>query len=150
MGARGNAWSGGPSPAGAAYVFTRSGSTWTQQQKLTAGDAATGDYFGTSAALSADGLTAVVGAPAKNSSTGASYVFTVSGGVWSQQAELTAADAAANDSFGTSVAVNGDGTTALVGASGKDAYTRRRVRLHPLRRRLVAAGQAVGRQRRGR
>jgi hypothetical protein len=122
VGARGNAWSGGPAPAGAAYVFTRSGSTWSQQQKLTASDAATGDYFGTSAALSADGLTAVVGAPAKSSSTGASYVFTSSGGVWTQQAELTAADAAANDSFGTSVAVNGDGTTALVGASGKDSY----------------------------
>ncbi len=122
VGGRGNAWSGGPFPAGAAYVFTRSGSTWTQQQKLTAADAATGDYFGSSAALSADGLTAVVGAPAKNSSTGASYVFTVSGGVWSQQAELTAGDAAANDSFGTSAAVNADGTTALMGASGKDAY----------------------------
>src|SRR4029077_8779295 len=65
---------------------------------------------------------AVVGAPAKNAYTGATYVFTVSGGVWSQQAELTAADAAANDSFGTSVAVNGDGTNALVGASGKDSY----------------------------
>jgi len=119
VGARGNASS---VPAGAAYAFTRSGSTWTQQQKLTASDAATGDYFGTSAALSADGLTAVVGAPAKNSYTGASYVFTVSGGVWTQQAELTAGDAAANDSFGTSVAVNGDGTTAITGASGKDAY----------------------------
>jgi FG-GAP repeat/IPT/TIG domain len=119
VGARGNASS---VPAGAAYTFTRSGSTWTQQQKLTASDAATGDYFGTSAALSADGLTAVVGAPAKNSYTGASYVFTVSGGVWSQQAELTAGDAAANDSFGTSVAVNGDGTTAIMGASGKDSY----------------------------
>src|SRR5207249_804118 len=69
VGARGNAYSAGPAPAGTAYVFTRSGSTWTQQQKLSAGDAATGDYFGTSAALSADGLTAVVGAPAKNSST---------------------------------------------------------------------------------
>jgi hypothetical protein len=127
VGARGNAYSAGPAPAGTAYVFTRSGSTWSQQQKLTASDGALGDYFGTSASLSADGLTAVIGAPGKSSSTGATYVFTVSGGVWSQQAELTAGDAATNDSFGTSVAVNSDGTTALVGASGKNnglgAYT---------------------------
>jgi hypothetical protein len=123
VGARGNAYSAGPAPAGAAYVFTRSGSTWTQQQKLTASDGALGDYFGTSASLSADGLTAVIGAPGKSSYTGAAYVYTVSGGVWSQQTELAAADAAPNDSFGTSVAVNSDGTTALVGASGKSGYT---------------------------
>ena len=58
---------------GAAYVFTGSGSTWPQQAKLTAAAAAPGDYFGYAVALS--GSTAVVGAPGKNSTTGAAYVF---------------------------------------------------------------------------
>ena len=60
---------------GAAYIFTRSGSTWTQQQKLLASDAATNDYFGTSVSLSSDGNTALVGAFGKSSNTGAAYVY---------------------------------------------------------------------------
>jgi hypothetical protein len=118
IGSRGNGL--GP---GAAYVFTRSGGVWTQQQKLTAGDGAAGDYFGSSVALSADGATALAGAPAKTSSTGAAYVFTSSGGVWTQQQKLTAGDPASGDSFGTSVATSTDGSAALVGASGKSGYT---------------------------
>ena len=58
---------------GAAYVFTRSGSTWVQQAELTAFDGAVGDYFGNSVAIS--GPTTVVGAPFKSSGTGAAYVF---------------------------------------------------------------------------
>jgi hypothetical protein len=61
---------------GAAYVFTRAGSVWTQQQKLTASDAAVGDVFGGYCALSDDGNTAIIGAQGKNSITGAAYVFT--------------------------------------------------------------------------
>ena len=71
---------------GAAYVFTRSGTTWTQQ-KLTASDGAAGDWFGASVALSGD--TALVGA------FSAAYVFTRSGTTWTQQAKLTALDGAA-------------------------------------------------------
>jgi hypothetical protein len=99
--------------AGAAYVFVRSGTAWTQQAKLTAADAAPGDFFGWSVALS--GSTAVVGAFAKNSNTGAAYVFVQSGTAWTQQAKLTAADAAAFDDFGASVALSG--STAMVGAT---------------------------------
>src|SRR5579875_2483355 len=105
---------------GAAYVFVRSGTTWSQQQKLTASDAAANDNFGTSVALSADGNTALVGALNANTSRGAAYVFVRSGSVWSQQQKLTASDAAANDNFGTSVAVSADGNTALIGAYNAD------------------------------
>ena len=106
--------------AGSAYVFTRSGSVWNLQQQLTASDGAAGDYFGQSVALS--GETVVVGAWGADiggsSSVGAAYVFTRSGGVWTQQKKLTAADGAASDYFGRSVAISGD--TALVGADGSD------------------------------
>ena len=101
---------------GSVYVFTRSGSTWSLQQQLTASDGAEGDWFGSSVALSGD--TALIGAPlddvSGNSDQGSAYVFTRSGTTWSQQAHLTAADGAAGDYFGASVALSGD--TALVGA----------------------------------
>jgi hypothetical protein len=71
------------SNTGAAYVFTRSGSTWTQQAALTAPSRARNDSFGFSVAVS--GSTAVVGAPGKNSGTGAAYVFTGSGSKWSRR-----------------------------------------------------------------
>jgi hypothetical protein len=102
---------------GAAYVFAQSGTTWSQQAELTASDGAGGDYFSWSG-VALDGSTAVVGAPfhtvGSNGWQGAAYVFAESGGTWSQQAELTASDGAANDLFGFSVAA--DGGTALVGA----------------------------------
>jgi FG-GAP repeat len=107
------------SSTGAAYVFVRSGTIWSQQAKLTAGDAALNDYFGYAVAIS--GSTAVVGAPYKNSSTGAAYVFVRSGTIWPQQRKLTAGDAALNDLFGYAVAISG--STAVVGAPGKNSYT---------------------------
>jgi hypothetical protein len=110
---------GKSSYTGAAYVYTRSGSTWTQQRKLTASDAATSDLFGISVAISGD--TAVVGACGKSSSTGAAYVFTRSGSTWSEQQKLTASDGVASDYFGNSVAISGD--TIVVGASDKSSYT---------------------------
>ncbi|MSQ08671.1 MAG: hypothetical protein EXR44_05165, partial [Dehalococcoidia bacterium] len=110
------AW-GDDSAKGSAYVFTRSGSTWTQQQKLTASDGAAIDYFGYSVAVSGD--TAVVGAYGDDSYKGSAYVFTRSGSTWTQQQKLTASDGAANDYFGGSVAVSGD--TAVVGAYGDDS-----------------------------
>jgi Fe-S cluster biogenesis protein NfuA len=97
---------------GAAYVFVRSSGIWSQQQELTASDAAGGDEFGWSVSLGAD--TAVVGAPAKKSSQGAAYVFVRSGGVWTQQQEFTAYDGVSGDQFGSSVSMSGD--TAMIGA----------------------------------
>src|SRR5262249_37362839 len=107
------------SNTGAAYVFTRSGATWAEQQELTASDGAANDKFGYSVAVSGD--TAVIGAPGNNSAAGAAYVFTRSGTTWTEQPKLTASDGAALDNFGASVAVSGD--AAIVGASEKNAET---------------------------
>jgi hypothetical protein len=104
---------------GAAYVYTFSGTTWSQQQELTAADGAAGDNFGESVALDGDNL--VVGAAGHavgdNSAQGAAYVFALSASTWNQQQELTAANGAANSFFGVNVAVNGD--TVAVGAIGQ-------------------------------
>jgi hypothetical protein len=102
---------------GAAYVFVRSGQTWSQQRELLASDGVANDSFGDSVAIS--GSSVVVGAPVKNSYTGAAYIFVRSGQSWSQQAELSARDGLANDSFGNSVAISG--STAILSAVGKNA-----------------------------
>ncbi len=106
---------------GAAYLFTRSGSSWSQQAELTADDGASGDRFGYSVSLS--GQSALVGAlyhqVGDNDAQGAAYVFSGSGSSWSQQAELTADDGAAYDELGVATALSGD--TALVGAYGSDS-----------------------------
>ena len=91
---------------GAAYVFVRSGSTWTEQQKLVPDDSADWDQFGIAVALSGD--TALVGAWAPFTNPGAVYVFTRSGSVWTQQQKLSASDAATGDEFGTAIAIDGD------------------------------------------
>ena len=101
----------------------RSGATWTQQQKLLAGDQATGDSFGYAVALSADGVTAVIGADGKNTVMGAAYVFVRSGATWSPQQKLLASDGAANDLLGYAAAISGDGTTVVLGAPGKGNHT---------------------------
>jgi hypothetical protein len=109
---------------GAAYVFTGSGSSWTQQTKLFASDGSEADHFGYSAAASGDGKTLVIGAYDKSIGLklfqGEAYVFTGSGSSWTQQTTpLTASDAAAYDYFGTSVSASGDGSTLVIGAYGK-------------------------------
>ena len=103
---------------GAAFVFTRSGSTWAQQgEKLTGGGEIGGGWFGESVALSADGNTALIGGPSDNGSVGAAWVFTRSGSTWAQQGEkLTGGGEAGMGYFGKSVALSSDGDTALIGA----------------------------------
>src|SRR5262249_61437516 len=95
---------------GAAYVFVRKETTWTQQAKLTARDREVFDKFGSSVAI--DGNTVVVGARIAfiggNPNQGAVYIFERSGTIWGEQAKLTAMDGAANDNFGSSVAISGD------------------------------------------
>ena len=113
---------GESSYAGAAYVFVASGVNWSEQQKLTASDAAAFDEFGISVAISGD--TAVIGAHLEGpsfSESGAAYVFVRSGGVWSEQQKLTASDTAPGDTFGISVAISGD--TVVVGADQDDSLT---------------------------
>ncbi len=105
--------------SGSAYVFTRSGSTWSQQAKLSASDGAAGDLFGVRAAIFGD--TALIGARFTDDNgedSGSAYVFTRSGTTWSQQAKLLADDGAAGDDFGYSVAISGN--TALVGTNSHD------------------------------
>jgi hypothetical protein len=102
-----------PTTAGAAYVFTQSGSSWTQQAELTPSDGATGDAFGYSVSIS--GQTALVGAPFHG--PGAAYVFTEVESTWSQQAELTPPGGESGNEFGASVATTE--TAAVVG----DPYT---------------------------
>ena len=106
--------------AGAVYVFTRRGGTWSQTAELTASGTSVADDFGASVALSPGGSTALVGAPGRNSYAGAVYVFTLHRGTWLQTGELTASHAAAHDQFGVSVAVSAGGSTALVGAPGSN------------------------------
>ncbi|MBI3426641.1 MAG: putative Ig domain-containing protein, partial [Acidobacteria bacterium] len=100
---------------GSAYVFVRSGSSWTQQAKLIAVDGVAADRFGISVSIS--GPTAVIGASGADSegnvNHGAAYVFVRSGSSWSQQAKLAVSDGSQVSSFGFSVAVSGD--TALIG-----------------------------------
>jgi hypothetical protein len=108
------------SNAGSAYVFVYSGSTWTQQARLTASDAQQDDEFGYS--VSIDGDYAIVGAHEEDTNgaeAGAAYVFYRSGTSWSQQQKLTPGDAAAGDYFGKSVSI--DGEYAIVGAPGKNS-----------------------------
>jgi Divergent InlB B-repeat domain/FG-GAP repeat len=104
---------------GAAWVFTRSGSTWSQQQKLTAsGETGMGD-FGSSVALSETGSTALIGGLADNSGVGAAWVFTRSGSSWSQQQKLTATSGSevGSGQFRSDGALSADGNTALVGGN---------------------------------
>lgn len=100
---------GGLTNIGAAYVFTLSNGSWSQTTEVT--DSARSN-FGDSVALSANGTMALIGAEGSNSGTGAAYVFTQNGGTWSQTAQLTASNSL---TFGWSVALTPDGTTALVG-----------------------------------
>lgn len=111
-GVKGNAIIGG-----AAYVFRRNGTTWTQEAKLTASDAAYHDFFGASVAVSGDRI--LVGAHEQDDegdAAGAAYVFARNSttGLWSQAQILTPDHSGAGDNFGRAVAI--DGGRALIGA----------------------------------
>jgi hypothetical protein len=122
--------------AGAVYIFTRSGTAWSQQAYVKASNTGAGDGFGFSLALSGDGNTLAVGTPFEASAAtgvggnqadntafgaGAVYVFTRSGTTWTQQAYVKASNTGASDIFGFSVALSGDGNTLAVGAYLEDS-----------------------------
>lgn len=120
------------SGSGAAYVFVRNGTNWTQQAHLKASNPGNDDYFGLSVAISGDTLvvaangedssaTGVDGDQTDNSASasGAAYVFVRSGTNWSQQAYLKASNTDEGDEFGNSVAISGD--TVVIGANGEDS-----------------------------
>jgi FG-GAP repeat len=110
---------GGQGPAGAAWVFTRSRGVWSQQGPKLVGTGVLGFYAeqGSSVALSADGNTAIVGGPADETSigAGAAWIYTRSGGLWTQQAKLVGAGAVGGASQGASVSLSADGNTAILG-----------------------------------
>lgn len=123
------------SNSGAAYVFTRSSSTWSQQAYLKASNTAKDDLFGHAVAI--DGRTIVVGAHQESSKargvnknqsdnsaakSGAAYVFIRNGKKWLQQAYLKPSNTGAGDGFGYSVAVSG--ASVLIGSYGEDSNAR--------------------------
>ena len=108
-----------PADAGSAYVFVYENDMWVEQAKLQPADLALDDQFGVAVAISGD--TAVVGALFDDdggSASGSAYVFVRNNDVWTEQAKLTASDAAPQVEFGRSVAVDAD--TAIVGAAEED------------------------------
>ncbi len=106
--------------SGAAYVFQRTGTNWSQLQKLVAPDAQAQDFFGEGLAISDDCL--MIGASRDdqacptnaNCNSGSAYVFTRTGGVWAFDQLLTASDQASNDFFGLTIAMSGN--IAVIGA----------------------------------
>ena len=124
------------SSTGAVYVFSRSGSTWSQTAYLKASNTGRDDWFGTRLALSGDGNTLAVGTPLEDSAAqgvngnqdddtaqeaGAVYAFTRNSGAWRQAAYVKASNAQAYDEFGGSVALSKDGTIMAIGARGEDS-----------------------------
>jgi hypothetical protein len=108
------------SNAGAAWVFTRSGSVWTQQGGKLVGTGAVGNAFqGAYVSLSADGNTAAVGGPFDNMEIGAGWIYTRSGGVWTQQAKLVGTGAI-GQSFQGTIALSGSGNMAIMGGALDD------------------------------
>jgi len=101
------------SSAGAVYIFTRSGSVWTQQQKLLASDGAGSDFFGYRVAISPDGKIAIIGAREEDSGRGAVYVFTESGSVWTEKQKVVSSNAAVDDEFSISLDISDEGTIAV-------------------------------------
>lgn len=103
--------------AGSTYVFARDGESWSQQARLTDDDGDEDDQFGGTVGI--NGNTAVIGAyndeDPNGDNAGSAYVFTGTGGEWSQRAKLIADDGDSFDLFGVSVALDGD--TAVIGAS---------------------------------
>ena len=117
--------SGDISSQGAVWVYTRSGSTWTQQGDKLVGTGSVGEfvYQGFSVSLSADGNTAMVGGYGDNSNMGAAWVFTRSGSTWTQQGNKLVGTGSVGATVyqGNSVSLSADGNTALVGGYGDNS-----------------------------
>lgn len=120
VGSHGNDHSG-LSAAGAAYFFRYNGSSWVEEQKVTASDAEDGDWMGW--AVSVDGDAALVSAHhvfmAPLTDPGAGYVFRRVGGVWIEEQKLVASDGVAGDTLGFHLIL--DGETAVMGAWRDDS-----------------------------
>jgi hypothetical protein len=120
---------------GAAYVFVRSGTTWSQQAFLKPSNTGFNDWFGSRVTLSGDGNVAAIGAALEDSGAtgingnqkdesaieaGATYLFTRTGTTWRQQAYIKGSNTEAYDEFGSSLALDRSGRTLVVSARGED------------------------------
>jgi hypothetical protein len=97
---------------GSAYIFSRSGSNWNEEQKLTASDGEPGDNFGISVSIFENLI--IVGASGDDDGKGSAYLFNYSGSSWIEEHKLTASDGEIGDNFGSSVSINKK--LAIVGA----------------------------------
>jgi trimeric autotransporter adhesin len=122
--------------SGAAYIFVRSGTTWTQQAYLKASNTDAGDHYGQAASISATGDVVAISADFESSNavgvganqannlasqSGAVYVYRRTGTTWMQEAYVKASNTEANDNFGYALALSADGATLVVGAGGEDS-----------------------------
>ncbi len=120
----------GDNATGLAHIYVRSGTTWNEQQILSASNADSSDGFGLALALSGDGNTLAVGAPNEESAArgingdqsdnsadhaGAVYMFNRIASSWTQQAYIKASNAGEGDYFGNELSLSGDGTLLAVG-----------------------------------
>lgn len=104
------------SDAGSAYVFAESGGVWSQEAKLLPSAGSPNSHFGWS--VSIDGDSVLIG-ERRGVGGGSAYVFTRSGGVWTEQAKLTGSDATDGAEFGHTVSISGD--SAVIGAWGDNS-----------------------------
>lgn len=116
------------SSTGEVYVFTRSGNTWTEQQKFQSSDSEISEDFGGAVEVSLDGNTIIVGSPYNDttfSNSGATYIYTRTPGdlgpaAWTEQQKITASNPQQSNQFGSAVSISADGNTAIVGSPGGD------------------------------
>ena len=118
---------GSNSDQGSVYLFSKSGNNWILQSQIFASDGLTNDSFGSSVSISGDGNTLVVGAPGSDiNSIGAVYVFTRSNGVWTQQPKILVTPNINNPSsimgFGSKVIISADGSTLFAGTRSGGQY----------------------------
>lgn len=134
VGVNGNQNDNGTCTAGAAYVFTRSGTSWSQQAYVKASNTGFGDRFGESVAISGDTILIASSNEASNATgvngnqldnslfrAGAAYVFERTGSLWSQSTYLKASNTGQDDRFGISCAIHED--RLIIGANDEDSIS---------------------------
>lgn len=116
----------GSTDEGAVYVYYNNNGTWEEQTKLVASNAVAGDWFGCAVDITKTGDRIIVGAqhanalPYNQDNSGAAYIFQRTGTTWTEEVYISGGDGGSNDYFGSSVAINDDGTAIFIGAYGDD------------------------------
>jgi WD40 repeat protein len=109
--AAGGPYDGSSTQPGAVWIFTRTGTIWTEQQKITPSDAIGSAFMGTSVALSSDGKTLATGGIGDNTNKGAVWIFTNYDNTWLEQKKITVTDNIGNANLGYTVALSAQGNT---------------------------------------